>query len=143
MKGSKQILYTKETEKGIVVFYEPVININSVNVALIKRNLLGYYWVSGTGTDSFNSKYAMTYGFSNIGESYEEGSSKAFPMVHGIITDNNVETVEVHFNDGSNIKANIIQTKLGRIWFVFLEKQIYCYPRITGFGSDGKILFTN
>lgn len=143
MKGSRQILYTKDTEKGIVVFYEPVINPNSVNTALIKRNLFGYYWVHGTGTDSFDSKCAMTYGYSNIGESCEADSPKAFPMVHDIITNDNIEAVEVQLSDGSNIKADIIQTKLGKIWYTFLTKQTSYTPKITGTGKDGKVIFTN
>lgn len=143
VKNSRQILYTNKIGNKTVVFYEPINYPDSVNVALVKKNLFGYYWVFGTGTDSFDANIPMTYGYSNIGESSEEGSAKALPIVHGIITDDSIKTVKVRLRDGQTIEANIVKTNLGRVWYAFLNKQINYTPEIIGLGEGNGIVFTN
>lgn len=143
VKNSRQILYKKETGKGTVVFYEPANHPNSVNVALVKRNLLGFYWGFGSGTAPFDSKESITYSYSNIGESCEEGNPNAFPIINGIIMDENIQIVKIQLKEGTNIKADIVETNLGRIWYTFLDNQINYTPKITGIGRDNQILFTN
>lgn len=137
----RQILHQVESDKGVVVFYEPVEFINCCNVGLVETHFNMYKWVFGGGTSCFTDEDGLTWNYCNVGKSCEKGSKDAFPVVYGAITNSDIVEVTVTLKGDEANKATIVETSLGRIWYLFLDKQINYTPEILGLDSDGEMVF--
>ncbi len=139
---ANQILHEVTCDKGIVVFYEPVIYPNGCNVGLVEKRVFGYKWVFGGGVSYFNDKKELTWGYTNVGKSSERGSKDAFPIVHGTITNSDIQEVKVRLKDNEYKNAIIVETQLGRLWYLFLEEQINYTPEVIGIDDSGEIMYS-
>lgn len=90
----------------------------------------------------FNAKEELTWGYTNIGKSTENGSKEAFPLLHGTIISSDIDEVRVRLKDNKFKNAIIVETQLGRIWYLFLEKQINYTPEILGVDDNEEIIYS-
>ncbi len=81
-------------------------------------------------------------GYTNVGKSSERGSKDAFPIVHGTITNSDIQEVKVRLKDNEFKNAIIVETQLGRLWYLFLEEQINYTPEVIGIDDSGEIIYS-
>lgn len=136
----EQILHQVDTDKGVVVFYEPVNDPNCCSIGLIEKKSNNYKWVFGSGNIIFDYDRDMRYMYCNIGRVGGD-IEKSFPVEYGVVMNSNIEQVKVALRDEEARDATIVETNLGRIWYLFLDKQICYTPKILGLDSDGEIIF--
>ncbi|GMQ61679.1 hypothetical protein [Vallitalea maricola] len=137
----RQILHQVDSDKGVVVFYEPMEFINGCNVGLVEKHFNKYKWVFGGGTSCFLDEVGLTWNYCNVGKSCEKGSKDSFPVVYGAITHSDIVEVTVALKGDEANSATIVETALGRIWYLFLDKQIGYTPEILGLDSNGELIF--
>ncbi|QUH27740.1 hypothetical protein [Vallitalea guaymasensis] len=137
----RQILHQVETDKGIVVFYEVEEYPYSNSIGLVGKSFNKYKWIDGGGRDSFDVNKDLTCGCSNIGKSNEKGSPDLFQVAYGIVANDEISEVKVTLKGEEAKNGTIVETELGRIWYLFLDEGIRYVPRIKGLDSDGEIVF--
>ncbi len=137
----KQILHKVTIDKGILVFYESINYPDSYNVGLVEKSFLRYKWVCGVGVYDLNTEPDLRYGYSNLGKFEQNKSFYDFPILHGVINNTKIEKVKVRLKDVQLKDATIIETQLGRLWYLFLDKEMDYRPKVIGMDTNGKSIY--
>lgn len=136
-----QILHKVECDKGTVVFYELEEHPNGCNVGLLEKSLNKYKWVNGSVVDDFFEENDLSWCLSGIGKSYEIGNTDEIQVAHGVVTNEDIAQVTVALKDEEAKSAEIVDTDLGRIWYLFINEGISYKPDIAWLDSNGEMVY--
>lgn len=132
------------TENRVLLIYGD--NENKVfSVGLLKKNWFGYQWIMGSGFAE-NTKVKLppvTIGFANL-PTDNHGASKNFVSVaFGSILSSQITQLTVLFNDSNSNPVKIVETSMGRKWYVLSDKPIDKDPQIIGINNEKKKIYSN
>ncbi len=137
-----KIIHIKEIKDVAIVFYET--KENNFGFCYIKKNFLGWYWVSdGGGLISINTPQSWTYSNRKIGKN-------SYPVCFGCVSNDTIQNVYyiiINLKDGAKIinkaSAEIIHEYTpAKLWYVLLgEADLqFKYAEVTFEGSDSAVV---
>ncbi|MDZ7543781.1 hypothetical protein GNF83_21970, partial [Clostridium perfringens] len=109
-----EIFHITENKGHTVIFYGKD---DMLSVGLIEKNLLGYHWVIGYGSKSFNiENQILTRSFSNLHPNEMKSHQDLVSLTFGAIIDDSIEKIMIKYKNQDIAEATIIETTKGRIW---------------------------
>jgi hypothetical protein len=134
----------KITENRVLLIYGD--NENKVfSVGLLKKNWFGYQWIMGSGfAETTKAKLPpVTIGFANLPTDNHGASNNFVSVAFGSIISNQITQLTVLFNDSDSKPAKVVETSMGRKWYVLSDKPIDKDPQIIGINNENKKIYTN
>ena len=103
---------------------------DTLSIGLLKKSLLGYKWEAGGGSDHFSQQDPVTWDVSNFTAQKLFNEKEIITVTKGVIHDNNINELIIHYKD-SDVKASIIETSRGRVWYSFSQSPVNYKPDLT------------
>jgi hypothetical protein len=114
------------------------------SVGVLKKDWLGYKWIMGSGSAQVNNFDApVSLAMANLPSENRDDVDIFISVAFGTIYQNEIEKLNVIYEEKHLKPAVIIETKLGRKWFSLSDNPISGDPQIIGLNKDGAEIFKN
>lgn len=123
-----QIIYETTYKDSIVILYT---NKDDLSAGRLTKNILGYKWSFGSGSDDFAQDAAITWSISNFTPKEPYDEEDIITIAKGVIHDEKISELTIHFKDAEDVKATVIEIGRGRIWYAFSNTPTKSSPDVT------------
>ena len=129
-----QIIYETMYKDSIVIFYT---NKDNLSAGRLTKNVFGYQWTGGSGSDDFAQDAAITWSISNFTPKEPYDEEDIITIAKGVIHDEKISELTIHFKDAEDVKATVIEIDRGRVWYAFSDSPVNSSPDVTIQYKDG------
>lgn len=138
-------VYTNtKTKDRILIIYGNKEN-EEFSVGLLKKNWLGYQWIMGSGIGE-NSKgriSPVTIAMANLPMENHGMSNDFVSVAYGSVVSDQIAKLNVRFGDKDIKAATIIDTSMGRRWYIVSDNPIQKDPQVIALNKEDKEIYRN
>jgi hypothetical protein len=129
------VYHTTERKGHTIIFYGQD---DILSVGFIEKTFLGYRWVIGTGSKSFNvGDQILTRSVNGLRPRDTESEQELISLSFGVLNDDSINKLMIKYKDQDIAEATIIETKKGRIWYCFSDTPVGYDPEVIRIDKDG------
>lgn len=138
-----EIFYKTNIKNRILVVYG-LHDEDVLSVGLLKKNWLGYQWITGSGSSQNDEgNLDATLAISNLSMGNHRHREDYVSVAFGSINSNDIDKLDVEFENNKRNAATILDTSMGRIWFAISDKPIGGDPQIIAINNNGDEIYRN
>lgn len=129
----EETLHEVERNGFTIIFYA---HQDSLSVGLLEKTFFGYKWGFSVSSDHFSQEGAVTWSVSTVTPQGPHDEEDRVTVTKGVVHDDRIKDLVVHYRD-ADVKATILETTRGRIWYSFSESPVNYTPDVTIYYDDG------